>query len=407
MRVGRARQLVLFVAATLTAGPVGCQPKNAFQPPPPPQVTVAKPVERPVEESLEFSGWTQATHAVDLRSRVNGYLKEAPYKEGATVEKGDLLFVIEQEPFITAKDAADAELAKANAALELAQSEYQRTATLVQQRQAMTQADLDIKSAQLATAKANVSAAKAALARAELDLGYTEIRAPISGIVGRRLVDPGNLVQTEQTLLARIHSIDPIYAYFSVSESDFLKFMAIAKQRGAQASGVERDPPPLYLGLANEADFPRQGRFDFAERTLDRETGTALRRGVFPNADHALIPGLFVRVRAPLGAPQPKILVEERAVGADQRGDFLLVVNDKKVVEYRPVKLGAAQQGMRVVEEGVTPADWVVVNGLQRARPGAPVEPQQAEMGVAAGQSSPAPADKSAPAPTAQAKHSG
>jgi RND family efflux transporter MFP subunit len=394
----------IALAAVLLAG---CQPQNEFKPPAPPQVTVARPVERPVEESLEFSGWTQATQSVDLRSRVNGYLKEAPYKEGSSVNKGDLLFVIEQEPFITAKDAAEAELAKADAAMELARSEYQRTSTLVQQRQAMTQADLDIKAAQLATAKANVSAAKAALERAELDLSYTEIRAPISGIVGRRLVDPGNLVQAEQTSLAKINNIDPIYAYFSVSESDLLKFIAVSKESGQQGDEAERNPPALYLGLANEPDFPRKGVFDFSERTLDRETGTALRRGVFPNADHALLPGMFVRVRAPLGSPQPKLLVEERAVASDQRGDYLLVVNDKKLVEYRPVKLGAAEQGMRVVESGVSPADWVVVNGLQRARPGAPVDPQQAEMGVAG---SPAPggppADKSAAVPAQPTPHS-
>lgn len=361
----------------------GCQPQNQLITPPPPQVTVARPVERPIEDSLEFTGWTQATRAVDLRSRVNGYLKRAPFEEGASLKKGALLFVIEQEPFRMAVDAAKAELAKAEAAHDLAKTEHARTAALVQQGRAMTQADLDLKAAQLATAKANVAAATAALDRAKLDLDYTEIRAPISGIIGRRLVDPGNLVQSEETSLAKIEAIAPIYAYFSVSESDLVRFMKVAEESGRSWEDIKRDPPPLYLGLADEEGFPRQGRYDFSERTIDRETGTAMRRGVFPNADQALIPGMFVRIRAPIGSPRPRMLVEERAVASDQRGDYLLVVNDKKVVEYRPVRLGRSLRGLRVVEEGVGREDWVVVNGLQRARPGATVDPQRAETEVA------------------------
>jgi RND family efflux transporter MFP subunit len=376
----RALHVGALVGAAIVAG---CQPQNQLVTPPPPQVTVARPVERTIEDSLEFAGWTQATSTVDLRSRVNGYLKEAPFEEGASVTKGALLFVIEQEPFRMAADAAKAELAKAEAALDLAETEHARTAALVQQGRAMTQADLDLKAAQLATAKANVSAATAALDRAELDLDYTEIRAPISGIIGRRLVDPGNLVQSEQTSLAKIEAINPIYAYFSVSESDLVRFMKVAEESGRSWEDIKRDPPPLYLGLADQEGYPRDGRYDFSERTIDRETGTALRRGVFPNANQSLIPGMFVRIRAPIGSPRPRILVQERAVGSDQRGDYLLVVNDKKVVEYRPVRLGRSQRGLRVVEEGVRLDDWVVVNGLQRARPGATVDPQQAETEMA------------------------
>jgi RND family efflux transporter MFP subunit len=369
-----------LAAAVMAAG---CQPENQLVTPPPPQVTVARPVERAIEDSLEFTGWTQATNTVDLRSRVNGYLKEAPFEEGATVEKGALLFVIEQEPFRLAVDAAKADLAKAQAELALAKTEHARTASLVRQGGARTQADLDLDAAQLATAQANVAAATAALQRAELDLDYTEIRAPISGIIGRRLVDPGNLVQSEQTSLAKIEAIQPIYAYFSVSESDLVRFMKVAEESGRSWEDMKRDPPPLYLGLADQEGFPIPGHFDFSERSIDRETGTALRRGVFPNSDGMLIPGMFVRIRAPIGSPRPRVVVEERAVGSDQRGDYLLVVNDKKVVEYRPVKLGRSQRGMVVVDEGVELGDWVVVNGLQRARPGTTVDPQQAETAVA------------------------
>jgi RND family efflux transporter MFP subunit len=354
---------------------VGCAPKNAFVPPPPPQVTVAKPVQRDVADSMTFTGWTQATATVDLRSRVNGYLERVEFKDGAMVQEGDLLFVIEQEPFNTAMAAAQAELQKAKAALQLGESEFARTKQLVA-RQASTQAELDVSAAQLETAKANVAAAEATVRKAKLDLQYTEIRAPLSGQIGMHLVDPGNLVQAEQTLLAKIEAIDPIYAYFSVGESDLLKIMELSRQRGKGVEEVQEHPPKLYLGLADEEDFPRQGHFDFSERRIDRQTGTALRRGVFDNKDRQLIPGLFVRIRAPLGEPQPRLLVEERAVSADQRGDYLLVVNDKNEVEYRPVKLGLTTEGMRVVENGVTADDLIVVNGLQRARPGIKVDPQ-------------------------------
>jgi RND family efflux transporter MFP subunit len=372
----QSRSKLTKVAALMIGAVAGCAPKNQFVAPPPPQVTVAKPLEREVADALEFTGWTQATGEVDLRSRVNGYLEKVNFVDGAMVKEGDLLFVIEQQPFKTALAAATAEYQKAQAAQQLARTEYARTQSLVE-RNASTQAELDVSAAQLATAEANVAAADALVRKAKSDLKYTEIRAPLAGRIGRHMVDAGNLVQSEQTSLAKIENYDPIYAYFSVSESDLLRYVDLTVEGGSSLQALEKDPPKLYLGLSNEEGFPREGRFDFSERSIDRQTGTALQRGVFENKDWNLVPGLFVRIKAPVGKARPRLLVEERAVSTDQRGDYLLVVGDKNVVEYRPVKLGIVSEGMRVVEDGVGPDDLIVVNGLQRARPGAPVNPQQ------------------------------
>ncbi|MGD9636858.1 MAG: efflux RND transporter periplasmic adaptor subunit [Pirellulales bacterium] len=384
-------RLAIACAALVVAG---CGGKNQFVAPPPPQVTVALPVERPVSDSIEFIGHTEATATVDLRARVNGYLEKINFEDGATVQKGDLLFVIQQEPYQIALEAAKAELERAQATLALAQSEYRRIEPLVSQ-QAVTQAELDAQAAQVKTSLAGVALAESAVRRAELDLGYTEIRAPITGHIGRHLVDVGNLVQTETTPLAIIQSIDPIYAYFDLSELDLLRFMEMLRKH--ELPDPATNPPTLYLALANEEGFPHEGRLDFRELGVDPGTGTTMRRGIFPNPDSMLIPGLTVRIHAAVGSPVPKLLVEERAISTDQRGDFVLVVNDKNVVEYRPVKLGIADGPLRVVEEGIGPTDRVIVNGIQRARPGVTVNPQQATEATAQDQAPP-------PAPTAAAK---
>lgn len=359
----------------------GCEQKNEFIPPPPPEVTVAHPVMREIADTMEFVGRTRATATVDLRARVNGYLEKIDFPDGADVSLGDQLFQIEQAPYIATVDSAKAALQKAQAELQLAQSQYRRLEPLVAQR-AITTDELEIQAAQVATSNANVAAAAAALRTAELDLQYTTIRAPIAGHIGQHLVDIGNLVQAQQTLLATIQSIDPIYADFDVNERDLLRFMAMLRKR--ELPDPVKNPPVLRLGLENEANFPHQGTLDFRELGVDPGTGTTRRRGVFPNPNREILPGMSVRIRAQIGATASRLMVEERAIGADQRGDFLLVVNDKNVVEYRPVRLGIAVDGMRVVEEGVKIEDWVVINGLQRARPGAEVRPVQTEMGAAA-----------------------
>ncbi|HTN77614.1 MAG TPA: efflux RND transporter periplasmic adaptor subunit [Pirellulaceae bacterium] len=354
---------------------VGCQPPNAYQPPPAPEVAIAKLGTQDVEDYLEFTGTTRATDVVEVRARVGGYLRSIHFEDGADIKKGDLLFVIEREPFEVALALAKANLQKAKASLELAKSNLKRYEPLAQ-RNALTEQELDVARADVATADADVASGDAQVSKAELDLSYTEIRAPISGRIGRHMVDVGNLVVPQTNLLTTIESYQPIFAYFTVSEQDVLRL--IERRRVSTSAGTTAQPRELQLGLTDQGDYPFAGELDFAEVGIDASTGTQMRRGVFANEDHRLVPGLFVRIRLPLGEPEPRTLIDERAIAADQRGEYALVVNDKNVVEYRPVALGMRVKGMRVVEDGIKPGEWVVVNGLQRARPGAPVKPVDA-----------------------------
>ena len=353
---------------------IGCSKPNELVQPPPPVVTVAQPVEREVVHQLEFTGNTRATEAVDVRARVNGYLQKIEFVDGADVKAGDVLFVIEPAPFEAALDAAKAALQKAEATLSLANADLARTEPLVQ-RGASTAQELDVKKADVATAAADVASAKAALTQAELNLSYTQVKSPISGRVSRHMVDIGNLVQAEQTTLTRVEAFDPIHAYFAISESDVVELMA--KSPGTSAASLKANPPTIYIGLTGENGYPHEGKLDFAEAGIDPQSGTQMRRAIFPNADKSLVPGMFVRVRLPVGSPAPGLMVPDRAIGMDQSGEYVLVVNDKNTVERRSVNLGLRVGNMRVVSQGLEASDWIVINGLQRARPGAPVNPER------------------------------
>jgi RND family efflux transporter MFP subunit len=382
----------LISAAIFLAILAGCRKPNQLVTPPPPIVTVAHPIEKNVADSIEFVGTTEPTQVVVLRARVNGYLEKILFKDGSDVESGQELFLIEQAPYQSALDAAKAALQKAVASLGLARSQYRRMEPLLKDG-VVTQEELDVQKAQVATSEADVAAAQAAVRKAELDLGYTKITAPISGRIARHMVDVGNLVRAEDTELAIIRVIDPIYAIFDVSENDLLRFMAM--RRNDELPDPDKNPPIIRLGLANEDGFPHVGRLDYREMILGSQTGTARRRAIFPNSDWQLIPGMQVRIHADIGAPKPRLLIDERAIGSDQRGDFLLVVNDKNTVEYRPVRLGIHVGTKRVIESGVAANDRVIVNGLQRARAGATVNPQPAES---VADSAPTPAETNAKA---------
>lgn len=406
-RLGRGAPLLVPLA--LAGALLACGQRNVFVPPPPPEVTVATPVERPVVDSVEFSGTTRASARVDLRARVNGYLERIEFEDGQEVRAGDLLFVIDRAPFEAEVQAARANLLKARAALQLQEANLARARRLYRE-EVTAQQELDVREAEQASAASEVAAAEAALVKAELNLGYAMIRAPISGRIGRHLVDVGNLVQADQTLLATIECIDPIHAYFHLSERELLRFREML--RAKELPDPELHPPVLYLGLTTERDFPHQGHLDYRQLGLDPDTGTVERSGVFQNPDGALVPGLFVRIRASIGEPAPRLLIDERAIGSDQRGDYVLVVNEDNTVEYRPVELGIAVGGMRVILSAVRPDERIVVNGLQRARPGEEVVPELApsapDRATAGAQPAPEPPpDAGPPAAAAAARGSG
>lgn len=359
----------------------GCQKSNQFVAPPPPQVTVSLPVEQDVQEYYETTGQTRASKTVVLRARVSGYLQEIHFKDGDLVEKGQLLYLIDPAPYEAEVASARAAQEKASAQLHLAEQTLKRTKELAA-KQVATASELDIQEAEVASSKADLGAAEARLKEAKLSLDYTKITAPFAGRIGQHMVDIGNLVQIGETTLAKIEATDPIYAYFTISEADLLRFLKMAQKGEIKIN--EADPLRIELALGDSDEFEFAGKLDFREFGVDPDTGTTERRAVFDNTDGGLIPGLFVRVRGKVGDPAKKLLVPEEALGSDQRGDFLRVVNDKNIVEHRAVNTGILVDGKRVIESGLNPNDRVVVVGLQRAQPGKEVSPSDSAQGQAA-----------------------
>lgn len=373
-------------------GITGCTKIGEYKPPPPPTVTVAKPLVASLTEELEYTGNLQATDAVKIRARVPGYLHKIHFKDGQNVKEGDLLFEIEEAPFQAALDSANANMLKAKANLALAEAELKRTMPLVD-RGALSVAELDVKQAAVATANADVNSAQANVEQAELNFAYTKVKAPLSGRIGRHMVDQGNLVEAQITILTTIEKFQPIHAYFNVSESDVPLLPKQVQLPGAEKLSAEgaapadtvdlaQDPrPAVFIGIPGENGFPHEGRLDFTQLGVDPSTGTQQRRAIFPNKDQALVPGMFIRVRVPFGEKSPRLMVPERAVGVDQRGEYVLVVNEKNIVVDRRVELGGARSGLRIVKSGLKADERVIVNGIQRARPASPVTPEeQAEL---------------------------
>jgi len=369
--------MAALIAALVFAA--GCdQKENKFVPPPPPPVTVSRPAQQPVTDYLYLTGNTQAVDQVQLDARIEGFLTSIHFKDGDYVKKGDLLFLIEPDIYKAKVQQAEGQLAAAQAQLLRASQEYDRQLSLLKQN-ATAKSEVEKWKAERDAAEANIVEAKAGLELSRINLGYTRVAAPFDGRMDRHLVTPGNLVGAgKPTALANITRMDPIYAYFTLNERDLMRLMGRASEKG-QTPYKER-ALPVFAGITGEEGYLLEGRFDFASTGLDPNTGTILLRAVFNNPPsssgvHNLVPGMFLRLRLPIDVREKALLVSERALGVDQGGRYLLVVNDKDIVEQRPVKVGAVVNGMRVIEEGLKADDWVVVSGIQRARPGAKVTP--------------------------------
>jgi len=347
---------------------------------PAPQVSVAPALEREVTEWDEFTGRVEAVESVEIRPRVTGYIESVNFSEGSTVRKGDLLFVIDPRPYRAELSKAEAELARAVARSELAASDAARSKSLVDIK-AVSREEYDTRVNASREATANVAAARAAVDATKLNLEFTRVTSPITGRVSKAAVTAGNLVtggSNAATLLTTVVSLDPIYVTFEGDEQIYLKYTALA-QRGERQSS--RDVAnPVLMGLANETDYPRRGAMVFVDNQVDPRTGTIRARASFENKDGFLTPGLFARVKLLGHNSFQAVLVDDRAIGTDQSQKFVYVVDAENKVVYRPVKVGRLTDGLRIVLQGLQPGETVIVNGLQRVRPGVVVAPERIAM---------------------------
>jgi len=336
-------------------------------------VTVAQPTQRMVTDYLELTGNTQAIYTVQLVARVVGYLEQVLFQDGQIVKKGQPLFVIQRNTYEDNLRQAEAAIAQYRAQLQYADSQFTRYTNLIEHN-AATQSDLDNWRYQRDLAQANLRSAESQRDLAKLNLDYTLVAAPFDGRMDRRQVDPGNLVGSGgSTVLASINQIDPIYVYFNISDSDLARLRKLA--RGIPGASDSRKWS-VQVGLPGEDGYPHQGHLDFAAINLTATTGTLLMRGILPNADGTILPGLYARVRVPLERKE-SLLVPEVAVSHDQQGAYVFAVNEKNVVERRTVKTGSAVEALRVIDDGLTGKEWVIVNGLLRAGPGRQVTPER------------------------------
>jgi RND family efflux transporter MFP subunit len=368
-QVGRALAAAMAVAAL-----TGCEDKNTFVAPPPPKVDVATPVQRPVTRYVEATGNTAPVKNVDLVARVQGFLQSIDYQDGTFVKQGTQLFTIEPDTYKLKLDQAQAAETGAQASLRQAEADFKRQSDLVQ-RQAVSQATLDNSTSARENAQANLQQAQANTRLAEVNYGYTKVSAPFDGVVSAHMVSVGELVGVASpTQLATIVAMDPIYVNFTINEQDVLRIRVEAARRGLTASDLKQIP--VQVGLQTETGYPHEGHLDYVAPTLTQSTGTLAVRGLVPNDKRVLLPGYFVRVRVPFTQEKDALLVPDTALGSDQGGRYLLVVNGDSVVEQRKVQIGPLDNGLRVIESGLKPDDRVVVAGLLRVIPGQKIDPQ-------------------------------
>jgi RND family efflux transporter MFP subunit len=408
-----AASAAVVLAITAALSMTGCGGNAAAQAaqaaPPPAQVDVAQVVARKVTEFDEFTGRFEAVERVEIRPRVSGYIASVNFAEGSEVKKGDILFVIDQRPYEADYKHAKAQLDQARSQSQLAKSERER-ATKLLQAHAISQEEYDTRVAGLQQADANVEAAQAALDTAALNLTFTRVTAPISGRISRALVTEGNLVTSGQTMLTTLVSLDPIYVRFDGDEQAYLKYTKLARENAKarasasapasagtgskQHAGAGKSANPsatqpeageagaaVMVGLADEPGYPHSGVMVFVDNEVDPTTGTIRGRARLDNHDRAFTPGLFARVKLMGSNQYDALLINDSAVGTDQTVRYVLVVGADNKVQYRPVKLGPIIDGLRVITEGLKPGETIVVNGLQRVRPGSPVTPERVAMG--------------------------
>jgi RND family efflux transporter MFP subunit len=373
---GVGKIALLCALATLVAS---CGESQKPPAPPPPAVTVAKPVKRTVTDFDEYVGRFTAVNSVEVRARVSGYLDGVHFKDGQIVKQGDLLFTIDKRPFQNTLDQARANLVQAKSNLAFTESDFTRGQQLVRDK-TITDQTFEQRSQAYRNAQAAVSNNEAAVRQAELDIEFTELRSPVNGRIGDRRVSPGNLVTGgtagNTTLLATIVSTDPIYFEFTFDEASFLRYERLSKTGNDVASrggGV-----PVALKLIDENDFDHAGHMDFIDNVIDRSTGTIRGRAVFANPNNIFTPGMFARVRVPASPLYEALLVPDAAIGTEQVRKLVMTVNAENTVTPKYVTLGqVASDGLRIVKTGLGPDDRVIVNGLMRARPGQKVTPQE------------------------------
>jgi RND family efflux transporter MFP subunit len=362
-------------------GLTGCARAPEEAPPAPPPITVSYPVERDVTDYAEYTARTAAVDSVELRARVSGYLEKVNFKEGAMVQKGDVLFEIDPRTYQAVLEHAKGNLATVEARVQRLDADFARAKRMIGTA-AISREDFDKIAGDHSEAVASRAATKAAMERAKLDLDFTKVTAPVSGRISRYYVTVGNLVQagdlTGGTLLTTIVSVDPMYAYFDVDEQMVQRVNKLISEGKAQ----KRDDLdiPVYLGLASEDGFPHRGTINFVDNQVNPRTGTIRVRGVFPNKEETLFPGYFARVRVPIGVPYKTLLISERALDTDQGQKIVYVVDKDNRVASRPVELGALHDGLRAITEGLKPGERVIVNGLQLVRPGMTVEAELVDM---------------------------
>jgi multidrug efflux system membrane fusion protein len=367
---------LVYIAAGLTALVMlnACEkPQAAVQERPLTKVSVAEVIQHPVNEWDEVTGRLEAPESVVIRARVSGYIDRIAFEEGALVKKGDLLVQIDPRPFAAEVKRLEAQVVRARASYERAQNEAKRGEAL-RAGKVIGSEEADARNSTAAEAKAAVAATQAQLDIAKLNLSFTEVRSPIDGRVSRAELTVGNLVQADESRLTSVVSTDKVYAYFDIDESVYLKYEALTRQGDIAAAA------PVFLGLSNEEGLPHEGRMDFLDNQVNPKTGTMRGRAVFDNADGTYTPGLYVRLKLVGSANYMASLIDDAAIGTDLGKKFVLVLDKDNKVAYRSIELGPKLEGLRIVRSGLSSGEKIVVNGLQRVRPGMPVDPQPVPM---------------------------